>query len=473
MDFSRRLFLGSAACAAGAVGFCCTAQTPGSVFRPEDFGARGDGRTNDSGAFAALAAAVSASGGGRVEFRPTTYLVGTQRRVASQVMAFAPSSLLEFRDCTKPLILRGNGARIRCVDRLRFGTFNPRSGEATRHAMPFYDRTEIASPYSWMIFVANCRNTVEISDFELDGNLPRLLLGGPWGDVGHQIAAGGIRLVDNSGPELLRNLHLHHHGQDGLMIDGIDRDRGVRSRIETVRSEYNARQGCSVIGGRGYDFLSCHFNHTGRGGLASPPGAGVDVEAENNKKVRDITFTACEFADNHGAGCVADSGDSAGVSFNDCVFVGTTTWALWPHKPQMRFNRCRIIGPTAHAFGDGAVPERATQFHDCAFLDDPALSPTRRVYGTDQPLPIVNLPGNPSVLFARCRFDLRHGAELPWTVDCIYSDCTMGQSTGTVSYPRGSYRGRNTIRGNAILAGSTNNGELFLNGTRLPRGRIG
>ena len=473
MEFSRRLFLGSAACAAGVSGLSCAAQPAGSVFRPEDFGARGDGRTNDSAAFAALAAAVNARGGGQIEFRATTYIAGAQRHAPSATFAFAPEPLLEFRNCTRPLVLRGNGARIRCADRLRFGTFDPRSGAATRHAMPFYNRTEIASPYSWMILVANCRGAVEISDFDLDGNLPRLLLGGPWGDVGHQIAAGGIRLLDNSGPEVLRNLHLHHHGQDGLMIDGLDRDRGVRSRVETVRSEYNARQGCSVIGGRGYDFLNCHFNHIGRGGLASPPGAGVDVEAESNKKIRDITFTGCEFSDNYGAGLVADSGDSEGIHVADCTFVGTTTWALWPNKPQMRFERCRVVGPTAHAFGDAARPERAAQFHDCTFLDDPALSPTRRVYGSDQPLPIVNLPGNPNVLFAHCGFDLRHGAELPWTVDCIYSDCTMRQAVPRVSYPRGSYRGRNTISGNAILAGSTNTGEILLNGTRLPRGRIG
>src|SRR5690348_6156661 len=43
---------------------------------PEQFGAAGDGQTNDTDAFAKMTAAVNKAGGGRVVLRKTTYIVG-------------------------------------------------------------------------------------------------------------------------------------------------------------------------------------------------------------------------------------------------------------------------------------------------------------------------------------------------------------------------------------------------------------
>jgi hypothetical protein len=446
----------------------CSAQAA-PVFRPEDFGARGDGATNDSAAFAAMSDAVSRAGGGIVELRRTTYLVGAQTARTTGPQSFAPGRLMEFTGCTRPLVVRGNGARLRSAPGLRYGTFDPRTGRATRRALPNFVQGETATPYAWMIKVERCSGSVEISDLELDGNLARLNLGGPWGDMGYQIHAYGIGLYNNSGAEILRNLHLHHHGMDGLIVDGLDRDRRVRSRLENVRCEYNGRQGCSIVGGRGYDFVNCRFAHTGKGGVSSAPGAGVDIEAED-KRVRDLTFTDCEFVDNSGPGLLADSADSEGATFLRCTFVGTTSWAAWPKKPRFRFDDCNFVGAIAHAFADAERPERAARFTGCTFRDDPALSPTRQVYGTI----IAELPSNPGVVFSGCNFRLTHQAVLPWsTGDVTYESCTMSQRSPTTSYPRGRYLGRSTISGNVGLSGALVVGELIVNGQRMARGRIG
>ena len=53
-----------------------------------------------------------------------------------------------------------------------------------------------------MIRVERCSGPVAIADLELDGNSGRLLVGGQYGDVGWQIPAVGIQLVDNRGPRL-------------------------------------------------------------------------------------------------------------------------------------------------------------------------------------------------------------------------------------------------------------------------------
>ena len=81
MDPNRRRFI-----ARGAAGVAFL--LPGSgfaqqaaVFRPEEFGARGDGATNDTDAFARLSADVNLRGGGTVILgRGKTYLVGRQVR---------------------------------------------------------------------------------------------------------------------------------------------------------------------------------------------------------------------------------------------------------------------------------------------------------------------------------------------------------------------------------------------------------
>lgn len=151
---------------------------------PESFGARGNGTTNDTGAFAVMAVFVNSRGGGEIVLRRTTYLVGMQRHQPSQQYAFGPSPIMEFLGCTGPLVIRGNGARLLCQAGLRYGTFHPITGWPTRNPMPYTSPGQLASPYRSMIRVENCSGLVDIRDLELDGNVGRLLIGGQYGDVG-------------------------------------------------------------------------------------------------------------------------------------------------------------------------------------------------------------------------------------------------------------------------------------------------
>jgi hypothetical protein len=474
MGIDRRSFLGSAAAASVGAGLPfwsgCAAAAAGAV-TPEQFGARGDGVTNDTDAFARLADHVVRQGGGEIVLRKTTYVVGRQLRGLGgrSGYAFEPARILDLVGLSRPLVIRGNGARLRCAAGLRYGTFSPATGARTRHAMPNFRPGELASPYRFMIRVEGCSGPVEIADLELDGNLGALSIGGQYGDTGWQIGATGLALINNSGAEKVVRVRSHHHAQDGLLIDGVDRSRGsaAASLIEQVRCEHNGRQGCSLVGGRGYAFRDCKFNHTGKAGLASAPGAGVDIEAEAGKKVRDLSFTGCEFSNNHGCGLVADNGDSQSARFSGCTFIGTTNWAAWPKMPRFRFDGCTFVGPIVHPFGD-PDPQRATQFHDCTFRDDPALSPTRQVYGgANESRPIADLPSNRNVLFNRCKFLLTHQAVLPWSVDVIYSDCVLSQKAPATSYPRGLFIGRNVLNGRSDLYGSRVRGELVVNGRRV------
>ncbi len=467
---SRRAAIGGGLSLIGAAAAYSAGAAGGEgALTPEAFGARGDGRTNDTAAFVALSAAISRRGGGTIALRRTTYIVGLQRRDLSpgRGYAFAPSTLLYFKGLARALTIKGNGATLRCAPGLRFGTFDAARGAATRHGMPYFNQAERATPYEYMIYVEQNGGPVTITDLELDGNLPKLLIGGEYGDTGRQIAGSGIFLRDNRSDEILRRIHSHHHPQDGIMIDGIDNAviaaRATR-RMEDVRCEYNARQGCSIVGGRNWVITGSKFSHTGRAGMMSAPGAGLDIEAEGAKKNRNLSFQNCEFSDNAGCGLVADSGDSDGATFTGCRFIGTTNWSVWPNKPHFRFTGCTFVGCVVACFGD-PDPSRAVQFHDCTFTDDPRMSPNGKVYREGRADgSIADLSESQNVLFDRCRFLAVGGGVLPWSTGAIYSNCTMRQTSPSMGYPRGTYVGRNTIDGNVGLYGIRIQGELILNG---------
>jgi hypothetical protein len=209
--------------------------------------------------------------------------------------------------------------------------------------------------------------------------------------------------------------------------------------------------------------------------VVSAPAAGVDIEAETAKPIRDLTFAHCKFMDNAGVGMLADSGDSADARFTDCNFIGTTTWSAWPLKPNFRFNGCTFVGAVVHPFPDERDSSRATQFFDCRFTDDPALSPTGRVFeGGEKPgEPIVNMAESKNVLFDRCTFDVRGRAVLPWSWHAIYRDCTMSQRSPMVAMTKGKYMGTTRISGPVDLYGSMIVGRLILNGKIVPKGAIG
>lgn len=205
-----------------------------SLFTPEMFGAMGDGVTDDSAAMAALASAVNQNGGGTVKFRRTTYKVGAQVRAAQDdaFYLFEPAKLLEFSGCRNALKIVGNGARLKCAEGLRYGVFAA-DGTPARHAAPYLG-PGLATPYSYMIRIADCTGAVEVSDLEIDGSNTNLVIGGTYGDTGWQIPAIGLALFNNHGAEIVRNVYTHHHGEDGFYIDGIasagGQRRGARSR---------------------------------------------------------------------------------------------------------------------------------------------------------------------------------------------------------------------------------------------------
>ncbi|HET7604912.1 MAG TPA: right-handed parallel beta-helix repeat-containing protein [Sphingomicrobium sp.] len=465
MGASRRQFIvGAGAAGLTAAGARCAA--PAGAVTPEMFGAKGDGRTNDTDAFAAMSEHVNARGGGTIVLRPVTYIVGRQQRGRGRnEPSFAGAKIIRIEKCKRAVTIRGNGAKLKCAPGLRFGRFDPQSGNPLPNGRKL-DLTNRAVPYWAMININHCSGPIEVSNIELDGNLQRLVVGGRYGKGGYQSGGTGLVLSQNRGPERLARIRSHHHAQDGMTLAPAG-DRRDSTLVTDSICEFNGRQGVSVTGGRNLLFQRCKFRHTGRAGIHGSPGAGVDVEAERSP-IRNVAFEDCEFSDNHGFGLVAGTGKSADLRFDRCKFVGTTNWSAWPDRPQMRFRSCLFVGAINHARGD-ADPARAAQFLDCTFTDDPALSPTGKVF-----LPkgkwIAIILKSPNVRFRRCHFRLIADGVLPLSQSqVIYEDCDMSQRSAAPSGPRGTYLGTTSIRGNAHLEDSIIRGKVTLNGRILPQ----
>ena len=468
--FTRRaVVLGSLPLATGVGAFGSRAAHafagPSPIVDVTQFGASPSASAvQNSMAFAAASEAVNRAGGGTLVVPAGTYRVGYQLRGKNS--PGNPLDIIRIEGCTRPVIAQGTGAILKAADGLRFGSFHPRTGRRYDPVkMPFNDPSFRVDAYR-MILVKNCRGSVRVEGFELDGNLEEYELGGDYDDQGRQVLAVGVMLEANTGAVTVAKVTSHHHGLDGVMILHPGLTLGSPRYPITLTDlvcDSNGRQGLSWVGGSQLTAIRCRFSRTGRVRFASAPGAGVDVEAENSV-CRNGRFVDCQFVDNAGVGFLAEAGDSANIRLEGCTFIGTTAWSAWPRKPGIVFENCQFVGSVINVFPD-PDPRRATRFLSCRFTGDRKLSPTGAVYGEF----LLNLGGGATnVLMSNCQFNaVDRDVALAWSpADARYHNCAFRQRGKAVSRPRGIFTGTNRIdsAGGVDLYGSRFVGPVYVNG---------
>ena len=159
------------------------------TFDVRDFGAKGDGTTNDSAAFRAAAQALNEAGGGVLNIPKGAYIVGGQTHEDGKFPYYRAERIVDLKGLDG-IVIDGHGATLRLAPGLRYGSFDKNTGERIDPAMPFLDRDCYVSVGS-MLSIRQCSNVV-LRDLELDGNNSTLVLGGEWGDLGRQLEGYGL-----------------------------------------------------------------------------------------------------------------------------------------------------------------------------------------------------------------------------------------------------------------------------------------
>ncbi|MGI4885288.1 MAG: right-handed parallel beta-helix repeat-containing protein [Janthinobacterium lividum] len=379
------IWLAALACVAAS------AQAPQAVLRMDlkkDFGALGDGKTNDQAAFAKAAAFFNqraqtpAGAGAAVLTVPKgVYLVGQQDAAGNT------PDVLRLVNCRNLTIAGADSAttEIRYAAGLRYGAFDPKTQRPYEAPAGMFTDPNYAARGGTCLVLQGCDN-VAVSGLNLNGNSPKLLIGGHWGDTGIQLPADGI-FISDSRRVSLRRLALHHFGRDGIQVlnhlaKRLDDPQREDIVLENSTCTYNGRQGLSVTGVNGLRAVNCNFSHTGRAvvaatgkALMSSPSAGVDLEPEGGF-VANVRFDNCRFVDNAGVGIVSDRGNDSQPNATKNVVVasslvwGPTNWSAWVTQPGFLFTDCHIYGAFVHGCKATTAAE-ATRFVGCTFEDRP------------------------------------------------------------------------------------------------------
>lgn len=331
-----------------------------------DFGAKGNGRTNDFDAFEKACAVISKDGGNAKLIIPEgTYIIGKQKK--HDKLYLMGLSTLKITNANNVEIVGIGKAILKYEDKLKFGTFDRVSDTALKVKGRFTKIANVAH-LDACIKLINCKN-IKISNLELDGNSTNLEYGGNYGDKGIQLSHFGLWLSNSTYVEL-ENLFVHHF-QDGLYIrnniDGKNLKNLDSIEVKNCKFFYNSRQGMSIIGGNGLNFYNCSFSFTGQKVRAFAPTAGVDIEPDKNM-ARNIRFTKCDFIDNKGVGFLVNVGDTKYVSLDSCLFWGCDAWSTWVQQPNISFKNSTFHGSTVWGYdAEGGVGK--TQFINCLFED--------------------------------------------------------------------------------------------------------
>lgn len=317
---------------------------------PEMFSAVGDGVTDDTIAFENMVMAINAFKIRRLILNPgAEYRIGRQEFTgADDGRAYGSVPMMSFIGFER-FELVGNGATVKLNDGMRYGSFDPVSGESyTPSSMPFTN-WGYAAVIGWTLRIEDSKN-VKISNLTIDGNMDNLVVGGAWGDTGIQLRAVGVALINVTAVELDKVRSINN-GLDGLYIHGSSSDTLYPDRLDGIHVkdcvfDLNGRQGCSITGGSGITFDNCVFSNTGTGVVSSAPKAGIDLEPNRGNFCSNIRISGCLFENNDNTGLISDSGAprSRNLVVEDCEFWSFTNDAIWLLIDDVLIRNCKIHG---------------------------------------------------------------------------------------------------------------------------------
>ena len=253
----------------------------GRTFNVKDYGANGDGVTDNYNALIKVAKAVNAYGSGTVYFPAGNYYIAqynTKNNPVADILFSGCSNLSIIGD---KAVISVNGNFFRAAD-LVVGRLQKST-------------TEAVIPIS----LSKCQN-VTIKGLEINGNNNKMTR-----DLKVTEGSGHLIQLWDCENVNISNVYVHHGQTDGIYIGGVKGCRNVN--ITNSISSNNGRQGMSITNLYTGVFESCQFINTGITDGAytrHAPSAGVDIEPQviaAGNKMGGIVFSNCTFANNMGA----------------------------------------------------------------------------------------------------------------------------------------------------------------------------
>lgn len=287
----------------------------------KNWGAKGDGKTDDYPILLKIADAASKAGSATVYFPSGDYYIApyhTKNRTIRDIEFKNIDGLKIWGDNAK-ISVNGNFTRRKDYS---YGQYN-------------YSYTTAVIP----IFLRNCTN-VELSGIELDGNVDKMKREQDIAESG-----GHLLYILDSRNIKLTDLKIHHAHSDGLFVEGTVTENVTAFNVVSYR---NARQGMSILQLYNGIFDNCSFSENGKtdgdyGGHA--PRAGVDIEPESSvTAVKNIVFNNCTFKDNAGSQFVVSHPNTTqDVFLNKCSFYSGKadfSYAVIVNAKNVVFDNC-------------------------------------------------------------------------------------------------------------------------------------
>lgn len=321
----------------------------GQQLNVKDYGAKGDGSSDDYSAIKKVVELVNNNKKGEVYFPPGEYYIAEYHNGKNDIQDF------EFKNCDG-LKIYGKEAKIKLN-----GNYNRTlSRQGAKHAF-----SNIAAIIP--IKIMNCKN-VSIENIEINGDVNETTR-----DKGIVEGNGYLIMISQSDNVYLHNLNIHHAQTDGLLIRGGDQP-STNIRALNVISSNNARQGMSISSLDSATFDNCKFINTGftSGNYGNHgPSAGVDIEPSSGKQiVQNLHFRKCIFENNLGSQFVCSSPIATkNVYLDNCIFNSgdsSSKYSIIINAVNVVFTNCNFdckngsIYPVWHTEGTSAIFKKCT-----------------------------------------------------------------------------------------------------------------
>lgn len=283
------------------------------VINVKNFGAKGDGKTNDYTAIQRAIAELHRVKTGTLFFPKGVYKVDEVFRQDEMGKVLNDKSHFFFIGLNN-ISIKGEQGTVISIK----GDFHKKSeweikdrnfGYSFDHQISFIFR--------------QCKN-ITIEDIEINGNCDKMTHGA---NTVENTAYGflfGYTTDDIVENVVMRNCYIHHMSTDGVCWKG----KGGGFYGENLKLKNNGRCAMSIVQGKNMRFVNCEFSETGVTGKyeSHSPNTGVDIENESYNTIENIVFKKCKFEKNKNTQFVATGFDGVGagrstnIHLDSCYF---------------------------------------------------------------------------------------------------------------------------------------------------------